>query len=92
MIVQALLAARPAAPARMLLIDPHLPDWLPDLRLDGLRVGASSIDLELDRHRGRTRCRITGKNGRLAVVRQPPAQSQQTSPTHRATTFLRSPW
>ncbi|WP_246633517.1 amylo-alpha-1,6-glucosidase [Pseudonocardia nigra] len=92
MIVQALLAARPAAPARMLLIDPHLPDWLPDLRLDGLRVGAASIDLELDRHRGRTRCRITGKNGRLAVVRQPPAQSQQTSPTHRATTFLRSPW
>ncbi len=91
MLVQALLTARPVAPARLLLIDPHLPPWLPDLRLEGLRVGRATVDLELGRHRGRTRCRVIGRNGRLAVLRQPTAQSQATSLHSRARDLLRSP-
>jgi glycogen debranching enzyme len=91
MIVQALLGVRPAAPAGLLLIDPHLPSWLPDLRLEGLRVGAATVDLEFTRHRGRTRARVTGRNGRLSVLRQPTAQSQATTIGGRVSDLLRSP-
>jgi glycogen debranching enzyme len=91
MIVQALLGARAAAPARLLLLDPHLPNWLPDLRLQGMRVGDASVDLELERARGRTRCRVTHRDGRLGVLRQPMLQAQMTSLMSRARDLGRSP-
>jgi glycogen debranching enzyme len=92
MVIQALLGARPVAPARLLLLDPHLPAWLPDLRLEGLRVGGASIDVEVERSRGgRTRCRVNRRTGSLRVLRQPTAQSQVASLPTRAKNLFRSP-
>lgn len=73
-LVQALLALRPAAPLRAVLVDPHLPEWLPDLRLEGVRVGGATVDLTVRRRRGgRTSVRVRGD--RLAVVRRSPRQA-----------------
>jgi hypothetical protein len=34
------------SPARVLLVDSHLPEWLPDVRPEGVRVGDAVVDLE----------------------------------------------
>jgi glycogen debranching enzyme len=71
LIVQALLGILPIAPLGVLLIDPHLPPWLSDLRLEGIRVGQSRLDLAVTgRPEGRSRYRVTGRDGRTRVLRQ----------------------
>jgi glycogen debranching enzyme len=74
-LVQALLVLRPFAPARTVLIDPHLPEWLPDLHLSGVRVGGATFDLSVRRgRRGRIRIRTSGD--RITVLRQPTLQAR----------------
>lgn len=91
MVVQALLGLRPVAPLGLLVMDPHLPAWLPDLRLEGLRVGRGEIDLEVRRTRGgRTAYRVTKRSGRLRVVRQPPPLSPDASLPQRLGALM--PW
>jgi glycogen debranching enzyme len=71
-IVQALLGLYPYAPLRALLLDPHLPEWLPSLTLRGLRVGDAAVDLRFERDSaGRTDYRVLETRGTLHVVRQP---------------------
>jgi glycogen debranching enzyme len=73
MLVQALLGLNPAAPLAAAFVDPHLPAWLPNLRLDGVRIGAATVDLQAWRtSSGTTSFRVTRRDGRLAVLRQPP--------------------
>ncbi|WP_117211507.1 glycogen debranching N-terminal domain-containing protein [Allorhizocola rhizosphaerae] len=69
-VVQALLALRPAVPVRGILVDPHLPEWLPDLALEGVRVGGATFDLTVrrDRHGG---AKITTSGDRIRVLRWP---------------------
>lgn len=76
-LIQALLALRPAAPLRTIFIDPHLPEWLPRLTLEGVRVGGATVDLTLRRRRGgRTSVRVRGD--RIAVIRRPTLQAMAT--------------
>ncbi|TDC85413.1 hypothetical protein E1193_02750 [Micromonospora sp. KC606] len=72
LMIQAMLSLRPFAPAHLLLLDPHLPDWLPDLRLRGLRVGDAVVDLHVWRQRDRTHWRHRVRRGHL-FVRQTPS-------------------
>jgi glycogen debranching enzyme len=73
-LIQALLVLRPAAPLRTILVDPHLPEWLPDLELQGVRVGRATFDLIVKRRRhGRVTIRTRGD--RITVVRQPTLQA-----------------
>lgn len=73
MTVQALLGLHPIAPLGLLLLDPHLPAWLPDIRLKGLRVGGSVIDLHCWRSAdGKTKFEATRREGRIRCLRQPP--------------------
>ena len=75
MIIQALLGLHPLAPARVTILDPHLPEWLPELRLAGVRVGHSALDIRAWREpSGTTKYRVTKQNGRMLVLRQPPPQ------------------
>ncbi|MFE9657208.1 glycogen debranching N-terminal domain-containing protein [Micromonospora sp. NPDC006431] len=73
-LVQALLALRPVAPLRAIIVDPHLPEWLPDLRLEGVQVGGATVDLTVRRRRG-GRTSISARGDRLAVIRRPPRQA-----------------
>ena len=85
MLVQALLGLLPVAPLRLVLVDPHLPEWLPDLRLDGLRVRGAEVDLEFRRdRRGRTSYRVAARRGSVRVIRQPPPQAPGAGPLGRA--------
>ena len=63
-LVQAMTGFQPDAPNRRVLIDPSLPDWLPDLTLRGLRVGEQAFDLRFTR---------TGETTEVAVLRGDPA-------------------
>ena len=53
-LVQAMIGFQPDAPNGRLLLDPHLPDWLPDLTLRDLRVGQECFDIRFARDGGQT--------------------------------------
>ncbi|MGI8854140.1 MAG: glycogen debranching N-terminal domain-containing protein [Thermomicrobiales bacterium] len=77
MLVQSLLGVFPLAPLGVVLVDPHLPPWLPDMRLDGVRVGSSRLDLAFWRTKqGATDYRVTRRSGHVRVLRQslPPGE------------------
>ncbi len=77
-LVQALLCLRPAALLRTIVVDPHLPDWLPDLELYGVQVGRATFDLTVRRHRrGRVSVRTHGDH--ITVLRQPTFQARATA-------------
>jgi len=61
----------PFAPTKLLLIDPHLPDWLPEFTLRNLHVGRSVATLRFDRKGKRTHFEVLEKRGTLHVLRQP---------------------
>jgi glycogen debranching enzyme len=72
MMVQAVLGLRPFAPAHVLLVDPQLPPWLPELTLRDIRVGRAYVDLEVWRtHDGRTKWRSRVRSGHLLVIQRP---------------------
>lgn len=74
-LVQALLVFRPVAALRTVLVDPHLPEWLPDLRLEGVRVGDATFDLQI-RRQGRGRVTVRTRGDRVAVLRVSPRQAR----------------
>ncbi|MFP8904964.1 glycogen debranching N-terminal domain-containing protein [Streptomyces atacamensis] len=90
LMIQALLGMRPFAPAHVLLIDPHLPDWLPELHLRGLRIGTATVDLHVWRHGDRTTWRSQTRAGHLAVLRRPSLRSPRAR-TGRALEHLVAP-
>jgi glycogen debranching enzyme len=74
--VQCLMGMLPLAHAELLVIDPVLPAWLPELIVRGLRVGRATVDLRATRTGdGRTDFEVLHKQGTLRIVRQPPPES-----------------
>lgn len=65
--VQSLLGLYPYAPLNLLIVDPQLPEWLPELEVRDLRVGQASVTL---RFTG-SDYRVLDATGGLHVVRQP---------------------
>jgi hypothetical protein len=91
-LVQSLLGMWAIAPLRLLflLVDPHLPDWLPDLQLEGIHVGEATVDLEARRQvEGSTRVKARTR-GAVRVLRQPPPRALSVSLPARAAALLRS--
>ena len=76
MLLQSLLRLQPLAPAKLLVVDPHLPEWLPDVTIRGLRVGDAVATVRFWRDDdGDSHARILEKRGKLRLVRQPPIES-----------------
>jgi len=70
--IDALLGLFPYAPANTLFVDPHLPEWLPEITLSNLRVGGATIEIRFWRKPGGSSdYRIQDLKGKLHVVRQP---------------------
>jgi glycogen debranching enzyme len=91
MVVQSLLGLVAAAPLRLVVVDPHLPEWLPDLSLEGIPVGRGHIDLQFWRdRRGRSHYRVTGRDRWIRVIRQAPPQAPGSGPLGRAWSALRT--
>lgn len=54
------------------LVDPHLPEWLPEIAVRNLHVGAAVIDVRFYRTSGgHSDYEVLDKRGPLHVVRQP---------------------
>ena len=70
-IVQAMLGIYPFAPMKTLLLDPELPDWLPQITLRNLHVGKAVVSIHFYRKGNRTRFDVLDKRGTLHVLRQP---------------------
>jgi glycogen debranching enzyme len=75
--VQAMLGIYPYAPRHMLIVDPHLPPWLPELTLHQLHVGDALVSIRFYRKpNGRSDYQVLGQRGSLHVLRQPSPWSQ----------------
>jgi glycogen debranching enzyme len=74
-LLAALVGFQPDAPNGKLYLDPALPDWMPDLQLTDLRLGAKVFDLRFWREGEATRWEVTrGDAGAVetrAVARGP---------------------
>ncbi|HET9280375.1 MAG TPA: glycogen debranching N-terminal domain-containing protein [Candidatus Angelobacter sp.] len=70
-ILQAMLGIYPFAFTKVLLLDPHLPDWLPEITLRNLRVGKATVDIRFYLQGKRTHFDVLEKRGTLHVLRQP---------------------
>jgi glycogen debranching enzyme len=76
LIVQTLLGLVPLAPVQTLLVDPVLPEWLPDIIVQGLRVGDASVTLRFWRdEQAASKWEVLHRRGTLRIVRQPPPES-----------------
>jgi glycogen debranching enzyme len=70
--IQAMLGIYPYAPMNMLLVDPHLPEWLPNFTLKNLKVGKAVIDIRFYREpKGTSDYEILDLRGSLHVLHQP---------------------
>jgi glycogen debranching enzyme len=71
-LLQSMLGLYPYAPLNLLLVDPHLPVWLPEISVCNLHVGAAVLDVRFYRtSNGDTDYEVLDKRGALHVVRQP---------------------
>ena len=79
-LVQAMLGIYPYAPLNTLLLDPHLPEWLPEITLENLRVGKASVTIHFVREKdGGSDYKVLDKRGTLHVLRQPSPWSMTAS-------------
>jgi glycogen debranching enzyme len=93
LIVQSLLGLLPLAPYGVLIVDPALPEWLPDITLTGLRVGGATATLRFWRDAdGSSRFDVVSTRGSLRVLRQPPLESVTATPWDRMTALAETLW
>ncbi|HYE58997.1 MAG TPA: amylo-alpha-1,6-glucosidase, partial [Rhodothermales bacterium] len=90
-LVQAMLGLYPYAPLNTLVVDPHLPDWLPELTVRGLRVGTAQATIRFYRKDdGASDYRVEALEGPLHVVRQPSPWSVTAGMGERVLDLIRS--
>lgn len=70
LVLQSMLGIQPYAPMQTLLLDPHLPEWLPEIILHQLRVGDATVSIRFWRETSaNTAFEILDSRGVLRVVR-----------------------
>jgi glycogen debranching enzyme len=89
-IMQAMLGIYPFAPMHMLLLDPQLPDWLPEITLRDLHVGKARCSIRFYRKGKTTHFDVLDKRGKLHVVRQPSPWSLTAGFAERLTDLMES--
>ena len=76
MLLQAILGLQPVAPLSLLVIDPVLPEWMPEIILERVRVHNAEVTLRFWRtEKGESHGEIVRKRGTLHLIRQPPIES-----------------
>jgi len=93
LIVQSLIGLLPLAPYHLLIVDPSLPEWLPDITVRHLRVGDATITLRCWRRSdGTSDFEVLDKRGTLRVIRQPPPESLTASVWDRLVALVDTVW
>lgn len=91
LMLQAMLGLYPYASAHLLFLDPHLPEWLPEITVKDLRVGKASVTLRFTRDTdGRTDYAITDLRGPLHIIRQASPWSLTTGWAERTRDIIES--
>jgi len=89
MLIQSLLGLQPVAPLSLLVMDPVLPEWLPAVILDGLRLGGATMKLRFWREAdGAAHGEILHKRGDVHLLRQPPLESLSARTADRFRAFV----
>ena len=71
-IMESLLGVYPYAPLHTLFLDPHLPEWLPELSLTNLHVGSGVAAIRFSRQDdGSTDVNVLDVQGHLDIVQEP---------------------
>ena len=70
-ILQAMLGLYPFALTHTLLLDPQLPDWLPEISVHNLHVGKAVVSIRFYRKGKSTHFDVLEKRGTLHILRQP---------------------
>src|SRR5205085_764093 len=92
-LVQAMLGLYPYAPLNLLIVDPHLPEWLPELTVSNLRVGEAVVTLRFRRQTsGHSDYEVIDKSGSLHIVRQPSPWSLEAGLGERFADVVSSVW
>lgn len=91
LLIEAILGLYPFAPLRLLIIDPQLPVWLPEITLENLRVADAVLSIRFFRKSGgKSDYEILDQKGRLFVIRQPSPWSLRASYAERVRDMLTS--
>jgi glycogen debranching enzyme len=85
-LVQSMLGLYPYAPLEMLIIDPHLPEWLPEITLRDIRVGKARVTIRFHEKTWD----VLEKEGTLHIVQQPMPWSLTATRRERLVDALRS--
>ena len=85
-LLQAMLGLYPYAPLNLLVVDPHLPEWLPEITIRGLRVGKANVTI---RFHGES-WHVLEQEGKLHIVQQPLPWSLTATWPERVGDLLRS--
>lgn len=76
LVVHTLLGLQPVAALSLLVVDPVLPHWLPEVVLEGVRLGDATATLRFWRDGdGASHAEVVRKQGTLRLVHQPPLES-----------------
>lgn len=76
LLVHTLVGLQPVAPLQLLVVDPVLPTWLPEVVLHDVRLGAASATLRFWRdQRGASHAEVVRKHGTFHLIKQPPLES-----------------
>src|SRR5581483_2030141 len=89
LVMQSILGIYPYAPLQALFVDPHLPEWLPEITLGNLHVGRAIVSIRFYREKsGSSSYEIIDKHGTLHVIAQPSPWSLTTGPMERVMDLL----
>ena len=77
LLIHVMAGLQPVAPLELLIVDPALPSWLPEIVIHDLRLAGATATLRCwrDKH-GASHAEVVRKRGTLHLVRQPPPESQ----------------
>jgi glycogen debranching enzyme len=76
LLVHTMLGLQPVAALHLLVVDPVLPTWLPEVVLHGVRLGGATSTVRFWRDdAGESHAEVLHKRGTLHVIKQPPLES-----------------
>lgn len=91
LMLQMILGLYPYAPLRLLFASPALPEWLPELTLENIRVGQATVSLRFYRDaQAKSHYEVVEQQGDLRVIRQDSPWSVFSSPLKRAEELIAS--
>ena len=93
LLIHSLLGLQPVAPLNLLVVDPVLPTWLPEVILHDLRLGGATVSLRFWRGKdGDSHAEVLNQRGTFHLVKQPPLESLDAGARDRLGAFIDGVW